>query len=311
MFIVKNRKVFYGISIALVVISLVALLMWGLIPGIDFKGGSAMEVTYTGARPEMTVVKAEIDALNFTPSLKDTYQVRPIGDDSYVVKLRSITEAERAELETVLTTGAVKAEVKKFNSIGPVLGQEAARKSMMAVVLVLLAIVLFITFVFRKVSEPVSSWKYGLFSIIALSHDVIIPSGVFAILGHYLGYEVDTLFVTAMLVVLGFSIHDTIVVFDRVRENLGLNNQKSAKDKKEFDVVVGESINQTFVRSVSTSFATLLAVVALYFFGPAATKNFALVLIIGIFFGTYSSIFIASNLLVTNYKMMMNKENKK
>ena len=270
-----------------------------------------MEVTYTGARPEMSVVKAEIDALNFTPSLKDTYQVRPIGDDSYVVKLRSITETERGELERVLTTGAVKAEVKKFNSIGPVLGQEAARKSMMSVVLVLLAIVLFITFVFRKVSEPVSSWKYGLFSIIALSHDVIIPSGVFAILGHYLGYEVDTLFVTAMLVVLGFSIHDTIVVFDRVRENLGINNQKPSKDKKEFDVVVGESINQTFVRSVSTSFATLLAVVALYFFGPAATKNFALVLIIGIFFGTYSSIFIASNLLVTNYKMMMNKENKK
>ena len=134
-------------------------------------------------------------------------------------------------------------------------------------------------------------------AIVALAHDVIIPSGVFSILGHYLGYEVDTLFVTALLVILGFSIHDTIVVYDRIRENLSHSNRD--KDRKSFEIIVGESVSQTFVRSVNTSMSTILALVVLYFLGPEATKHFSLALIIGVAVGTYSSIFIASALLVT------------
>ncbi len=169
----------------------------------------------------------------------------------------------------------------------------------------LLAIVIFITFVFRKVSKPVASWKYGLIAIVALAHDVIVPAGVFALLGHFAGIEVDTLFVTALLVVLGFSIHDTIVVFDRIRENLQINTD--GHHKKEFETIVGESVNQTFVRSINTSLTTLIAVVVLYFVGAEATKNFSLAMLIGIAAGTYSSIFIGSPLLVTVHKWQENR----
>jgi preprotein translocase subunit SecF len=165
--------------------------------------------------------------------------------------------------------------------------------------LVLLAIVLFITFAFRKVSRPVSSWIYGGVTVLALAHDVIIPAGVFAFLGHFYGFEVDTLFVTALLVILGFSVHDTIVVFDRVRENLHKNENSKEKDKKNFENIVGESVNETFIRSINTSLTTLLAIFVLYLFGPETVKNFTLALLIGIFVGTYSSIFIGSPLLVT------------
>jgi len=156
---------------------------------------------------------------------------------------------------------------------------------------------LFITFAFRKVSEPVSSWKYGLVAVLALVHDVLIPTGVFAILGHFKGVEIDTLFVTAILVVLGFSVHDTIVVFDRVRENL--RRAKESNARKDFETVVGESISQTFTRSINTSLTTLLALIVLYFVGGEATRLFSLALIIGVVVGTYSSIFIGSPLLVT------------
>jgi len=173
------------------------------------------------------------------------------------------------------------------------------------IILVLLAIVIFVTFAFRKVSEPVASWKYGLITIFALSHDVLVPTGVFAILGHFEGYEVDTLFVTALLVILGFSVHDTIVVFDRVRENLRI--ARSAGVKKTFEEIVGESINQTFIRSVNTSLTTLIALVVLYFIGPEITKHFSLALIVGITVGTYSSIFLGSPLLVTVEKWQNRK----
>jgi preprotein translocase subunit SecF len=193
----------------------------------------------------------------------------------------------------------------QFDSIGPVLGAEAARKAVFSIALVILAIVLFIAYAFRKVSEPVSSWKYGLVAVIALVHDVIIPTGVFAILGHYAGYEIDTLFVTALLVVLGFSVHDTIVVFDRVRENL-----RHAPARKPFGEVVGESINQTFTRSINTSMTTLLALIVLYFVGGPSTQHFSLALIVGIAAGTYSSIFIGSPLLVTLERWQAKKAGK-
>ena len=186
---------------------------------------------------------------------------------------------------------------KQFSSIGPVLGAEAARKSLVSIALVLLCIVLFVTFAFRHVSKPVASWKYGLITVFALLHDVFVPVGVFAFLGHFQGVEVDTLFVTALLVVLGFSVHDTIVVFDRVRENLRVAHDQN--EKKPFENIVGESINQTFVRSINTSLTTLLALVVLFIFGGEATHMFSLALIIGIAAGTYSSIFIGSPLLVT------------
>jgi preprotein translocase subunit SecF len=217
--------------------------------------------------------------------------------------MKALSQPEKIALWATITgtttasTTVAGVTEKRFDSIGPVLGAEAARKAVTSVFLVLLAIVLFITYAFRQVSEPVSSWKYGIVAIIALAHDVIIPTGVFAILGHFAGYEVDTLFVTALLVVLGFSVHDTIVVFDRIRENL-----RHAPAKKEFETIVGESVSQTFTRSINTSLTTLLALIVLYFVGGEATHHFSLALIIGIVAGTYSSIFIGSPLLVTLQK---------
>jgi preprotein translocase subunit SecF len=232
--------------------------------------------------------------------------VRTSGVSDYIIRTSNIDETQKnlviSKLSLEIDGKTFKPIEKRFSSVGPLLGKEALVKSFWSIGIVLLCIVLFIAYAFRNVSRPVSSWKYGFLAVIALAHDVIIPTGVFSILGHFKGVEVDTLFVTALLVILGFSVHDTIVVFDRVRENL-----KLSWPKKDFEIIVGESINQTFVRSVNTSLTTLLAVVVLYFFGPEATKNFSLVLFIGMFFGTFSSIFLASNLLVTLEKRTKSK----
>ncbi len=289
MFVIKYRKFFYALSILIVAASIVCISIWGLNVGIDFKGGSIIEIEYTGTRPSQESIISAIAPLELTASIRAT------GENGYIIRMKAIDQAEKTELMDVLTqNGALQITEKRFDSIGPLLGAEALRKAIVSIIFVLLAIVFFIAFAFRKVSEPVSSWKYGLVAIIALAHDVIVPTGVFAVLGHFLGYEVDTLFVTALLVVLGFSIHDTIVVFDRVRENL-----KNASNNKPFSDIVGESINQTFTRSINTSMTTLLALVVLYFVGGESTQHFSLVLIIGIVAGTYSSIFLGSPLLVT------------
>lgn len=289
MFIVNNRKIFYTISIILLAFSLFSIAKFGLNFGIDFKGGSIVEVQYpVTASSSPAITSEEIKSLLQAQNIGEVV-VRQAGADGYIIRTKALSEVERKMV--VATLGG---EVKRFDSVGPVLGDELKGKAVWSIVLVMLAIVLFITYVFRHVSKPVSSWKYGTVAIIALLHDVIIPTGVFAYLGRNGGYEIDALFVTALLVILGFSIHDTIVVFDRTRENLRVGS-----GKKSFTQIVGESITQTLSRSINTSFTTMLALVALYFFGPETTKNFSLVLIMGIAVGTYSSIFIGSPLLVT------------
>jgi preprotein translocase subunit SecF len=298
MWVVNNRKIFYAISIILVLASVAALVAWGIKPGIDFTGGTLVEVSYPGGRPDQSAIAAQLSVIDPAAS------IRPAGENGYIVRMREVNQTEKQDVLGALSLkGSAEVVEKTFDSIGPVLGNEAVRKSSVSIILVILAIVLFITFAFRKVSEPVASWKYGLTAIIALLHDVIIPLGVFSVLGHFLGYEVDTLFVTALLVILGFSVHDTIVVFDRVRENL-----KHATGKKSFEHIVGDSVSQTFTRSINTSLTTLLALVVLYVVGGDITKHFSLVLIIGIAAGTYSSIFVGSPLLVTLEKL--SKKNK-
>ena len=303
MWIIKNRAIFYTFSIILIVASIFSFVKWGLNFGIDFTGGTLIEVSYSNERPAQSDILSSISAIDAKAS------VRPAGTDSYIIRMKPIDQIEKARVLEVLKISSSMdeanisnsqnastsvASLKTFDSIGPILGAESLRKALVSIVLVILGIVLFITFAFRKVSEPVSSWKYGLVAIVALVHDVIIPTGVFSVLGHYAGYEIDTLFVTAILVILGFSVHDTIVVFDRVRENL-----RNYSAKRPFVEVVGESINQTLVRSVNTSLTTLIALLVLYFVGGSATEHFSLALIIGIAAGTYSSIFVGSALLVT------------
>ncbi len=290
MFVVTYRKLFYIFSILIISASIGASIVWGFRLGIDFKGGSLLEVEYPQTRPEQTALNTALLPLKLDAS------VRATGEKGYLIRMRDISQDEKADVIKALSVFGTSTE-KRFDSIGPVLGAEALRKALFSIFLVIIVIVLFIAYAFRKVSEPVSSWKYGIVAIIALIHDVVIPTGVFVFLGHYAGYEIDTLFITALLVVLGFSVHDTIVVFDRVRENL-----KDASAKKPFDVIVGESISQTFTRSINTSLTTLLALIVLYFVGGESTQHFSLALIIGIIAGTYSSVFIGSPLLVTIWK---------
>jgi preprotein translocase subunit SecF len=296
MWIINHRKFFYSISIILVLASVVAISVYGFNLGIDFKGGSILEVAYPQNKPAQDELVKELAPLGVEAS------VRATGDTGYIIRMKSLSEPERLSVMKAITkNGTITLEQKRFDSVGSLLGNEAARKSATSIVLVILAIVLFIAFVFRHVSQPVSSWKYGITAIIALIHDVIVPTGVFVVLGHFYGYEIDTLFVTALLVILGFSVHDTIVVFDRVRENL-----KTQKNKH-FPTIVGESVSQTFTRSINTSLTVVLSLVVLYVVGGESTHHFTLALLIGIIAGTYSSIFLGSPLLVTLYEWQKKK----
>ncbi len=303
MFIVNNRKFFFGLSLLLIIASCIAMSVFGFNFGIDFKGGSILEVSYATTRPSQESLKADLDTLGL-----GTYMLTPSGNANYILKTREITPVEKVTIEQVFSKDPLnQAKEERFNSIGPVVGAELKNKAFVAIGIVMLCIVLFITFAFRKVSFPVASWKYGVSTIIALAHDVIIPTGVFVTWIHYRGGEIDLLFVTALLAILGYSVHDTIVVFDRVRENLRLNNQNSAKSKETFVETVGHSVTQTFGRSINTSLTIFITLMALYFLGGESTKNFAFVLLVGVIIGTYSSIFVASPLLVTLEKMQGKK----
>lgn len=293
MFVVKNRKIFYALSLLIIGVAFASILFFGLHFGIDFKGGSLIEVKYQENRPDIVLIKSKIIAEEFAG-----YSIRPTGEKGFILRTPYLNQSTHAEALKILEgDGAWSLTEERFNSIGPTIGEELRTKALLAIALVIVSIVLFIAFVFRKVSEPVASFKYGLIAIVALLHDVIVPTGAFAIFGYFFGTEIDSLFVTALLVILGFSIHDTIVVFDRVRENLRVN--KEFNKKETFEDTVGKSVAQTFNRSINTSLTTVLSLLALYFLGSSATKDFSLALIIGIIAGTYSSIFLASPLLVT------------
>lgn len=297
MWIVKHRNIFYGISVVFVVISVAALLTWGLKVGIDFNGGSLLEIAYNESpAPTNEEVSEALTSVGIEGS-----SVRPTGETGYIIRTPFLSPEQFSAMNVALTSGAHTFEQKRYDSIGPTIGTELQTKSVWAVVLVLVAIALFIMLAFRHVSKPISSWKYGLVALVSLAHDVIIPVGAFSILGHFMGAEVDTLFVTAVLVVLGFSVHDTIVVFDRVRENLKRNHD--TKTDEPFEETVGKSISQTMNRSINTSLTVVFVLATLLIMGPSVTHFFVTALLIGVVVGTYSSVFIASPLLVTIGKM--------
>ena len=276
----------------LVALSYLALAMWGLKLGIDFTGGSILEVEWKGARPSNERVGEILNLVGMEHGA-----LQPTGERGLILRLPNIDEARHQELKAKLVLLG-EFEEKRFNAIGPTIGAELRRKSLWAIVMVLVFIVIYIAWAFRQVSKPIQSWKYGIAAIIALVHDVSIPAGVFAVLGRFYNIEVDTLFVTALLTILGFSVHDTIVVFDRIRENLKRIGGAAAR-QADFEAVVEKSLRDTMTRSINTTMTVMFVMLALYFFGGVSTKYFSLAIVIGLFFGTYSSIFIASALLVT------------
>ena len=303
MFIIRNKKIFISISAVLVAISILSLLFFGVRVGIDFKGGALTEVVYTAERP----AQADLELSQKLPALSPLL-VQPVGDRGYLIKSRDLSEAEHRELLLTLSEdNASPLEELNFNSIGPSVGRELTRKAVLAVILVSLAIICFIAFAFRKVSRPISSWRYGFIAVVTLLHDVAIPTGLFVLLSHLYGVELDTLFVVAVLTVLGLSVSDTIVIFDRIRENLRIEGNGTRVD---FQAIVGRSLEQSYVRSISTSLTVILVLLSLIFFGPVSTKYFAIMLSAGMIVGTYSSICLASPLLVWMYEWQGKKSGK-
>lgn len=287
MFIVKHRKIFFIISGSLIVASVLAFLFWGLNWGIDFTGGSLMELEFKQNRPSNQEIKDTVSVLEL-----GEINVRPTKEKNIILRMRDIDEETHQKvLLTVQQLGEV--EELRFESVGPVIGQELKKKSLYSIIIALIAILLFIASAFRKVSFIVKSYKYGLLAIVALFHDILIVLGVFVVLGHFLNVEIGIAFVAALLATLGYSVNDTIVVFDRVRENLLVTEHR-----EDFGKLVGKSLKQTIVRSVNTSLTTILVLLAVLIFGGASIQYFVLALIIGIAAGTYSSLFIASPLLV-------------
>lgn len=305
------RKFFYALSVVLVIISIGSLWYPGTRLGIDFTGGSVAEFAFPAGRPDInTVTDAVRSALADTEA--SVASIQPVGEDRIVIKTSTLTEQDKALLTTAvegLTSSAEKPTLERFSSIGPTVGAELRSNALIAIAAVIVCIVLFITFAFRHVSEPVSSWKYGLATIVALAHDVVIPTGAYVIFAHFYGVEIDMLFVSALLAILGFSVHDTIVVFDRVREHLKVLQEKGIKE--DFEKTVGLSVRQTFTRSINTSVTTVIVLVALFIFGAETIRPFTFTLIAGIVVGTYSSIYIASPLIYTFYRLQERGERDK
>lgn len=292
MLIIKYKKIFFFLTALVVLAAIGSVATFGLPLGADFTGGTLVQMTYPEGRPAPDMLQHSLDSAG----LKG-YSLREASTNDYVLRAGNLTQDERATLtETLSVGGSYPATISQLTEVGPTIGAELRNKAIFALGLVLLCIMLFIAFAFRKVSQPVSSWVYGLIALVALLHDVIVPVGFYAVLAHFTGAQVDALFVTAILTILGFSVHDTIVVFDRVRENLRTNRERSRKES--FAETAGRSLGQTFVRSVNTSLTVVLTLFILYYFGPASTETFSLTLLVGIIAGTYSSIFLATPLLV-------------
>lgn len=282
----KYYKFWFTISGLILVFGIVSLSVFGLKLGIDFRGGSLTELQFNQAY-DIAKVRSTLDSQNVK-----NYQLQTSGSNDLLIKTENLDKDKHDQMESALRKEVGDFKEVRYDSIGPVVGNELKKNALYQLALVSLGIVLYIGYAFRKVSKPVTSWRFGWAAVIALVHDLLFVLGFFSLLGHFKGVEVDSLFVTAMLTVLGFSVHDTIVVFDRIRENLKVYAGES------IEYVVNHSIAQTIVRSLNTSLTVLFVLLTLLLFGGDTIRYFVLALFVGIIVGTYSSIFIASPVLV-------------
>lgn len=285
--IIKNKNWFLLVSVIFVSVAVYTLAVFGLRPGIDFKSGSMWQVNVPASERDLT------DFLKLELKIEDPIISYDAPTDSYSIVMREVSDAERAGYAEKLKERFGDLRELDFGTTSPSVSTELKNKAVWLIISVLAVMALYITLAFRSVSRPVSSWKYGVATIIALAHDVVIAAGAYAILGQLKGVTIDTNFIVALLTIAGFSAQDTIVVFDRIRENLS-----GEKGRVDLPSVVNKSLNEVLGRSLNTSVSIMLVLSAIAFFGPLSVKYFALTMLVGMFFGTYSSIFVASPVLV-------------
>ncbi|MBI5824167.1 MAG: protein translocase subunit SecF [Chloroflexi bacterium] len=295
--IIKNRYVYFLISLLVIIPGIIFMgLNWsktktGPLPlGIDFRGGSLLEVQFEGTRPSVEEISALYKEFSTTEEAIAEPVIQPLGEDSFAIRSKTMTDETKGRLVTEMETRfGSKVTLLNFTSVSPSIGAEVTRAAGWAILFAAVAILLYIWWAFRSVEHP---YRYGTAAILAMLHDVFVVLGTEAILGYFLGWEADALFLTALLTVIGFSVHDTIVVFDRVREN------SNTLRRVEYETMVNHSIVQTLDRSITTQLTVMLTLFALVLFGGDSTRHFVLILLVGIFSGTYSSIFNAAPILV-------------
>ncbi len=291
---IKTRKIFYILSGSIIIISILAIIISGFKWGIDFTGGSLWEIKVSDLNTQTS--QQILSFLNTQEIGQITSQIA--SDNSLILRFQNISEEKHQELLNNLKTQIVSLEEKKFDSLGPAIGKELMKKSIWAVILVFAGILLYLTYAFRHASFDIPSYKYGFLAILALLHDLTFICCFLFLMGKIKSWELNSDFLVALLVVAGYSVHDTIVVYDRIRENLKLNALLANKGERiTLAEIINKSIHQTLLRSLNTSLTTLFPLIALYFAGPNSIKVLASAMIVGIIVGTYSSIFIAPPLL--------------
>lgn len=274
----KYKFLYFAISLVVILPGIFSLVKWGLKPSIDFTGGTLIEIQNSKLQ---------------TQNLEGYGLVQKTSNNTFLVRAKPMDSNEKEKILAELNSKYGKTELLRFESVGPTIGRELTQKAIMSLIIASLAIITYIAYAFREIPRPYSSLKFGVAAVIALLHDALVLIGIFSILGHFFNVEIDSLFVTAVLTVIGFSVHDTIVVFDRIRENLRKDSRKMS-----FEAVTNEALVQTLGRSLSTSLTVIFTISAVLIFGGESIKHFALALLIGIISGTYSSIFNAAPLLV-------------
>lgn len=292
MFVVNHRAFFFWVTGLLLIGSVLALVLIPPTLSIEFTGGSLVEVAYDEERPSRAVLEERVAGTGIEDA-----SLRVSGENGVTIRTHTLSPEQHEVLLNALSAdGAEKITELRFNSIGPSLGQELATKALYAIAAVTFAIMLYIAWAFRKVSRPVPAWGYGIIAVAMLAIDIIVPSGFFAVYAYFTGAQVDTLFVVALLALMGYAINDVIVIFDRVREHLRRNEEQEIEEL--FEETVGKSITETLGRSINTSLTAALALLAIIIFGSESVRTFALVMLVGVIIGTASSIVRSAPLLI-------------
>ena len=290
----KYSKLYFAIAIIAVVLSVYALFAYGLKVGIDFEGGSLLQFDYKNSRPEISAIQTALSGIEETKNV----QIQPMGNNGIALKIskKDISQdVYNSIISKIKETGEIDEKSISTETISPLVGKELKDKTIVVAVVALIAMLFYIAIAFRNVSKPITSFQYGLSSTLMLFHDVIIPLGVLALLGHLYGAQLTIPVITALLTIVGSCINNTVVVFDRIRENL-------TKDRKSsYEEIVNKSLNETFARCINTSLSIMIALCVLYYFfgNEESLKYFTILMGVGIIAGTFSSTFLASPVLVS------------